>query len=274
MNSPHTLVYAKLAKEPYWPAKVIHYEESTKRVIVKFFGTGHRIAKIAPGDCRLITKDYLWFDDEKHMKQLSRDKIKMAFDEAMNELTEHIIKVNNTFERRDKRIVFADPQRNKFNVKQLYLKGLYHDKDNEDIDDHGDCSDEEDGTESQPKTRFVDSEIDDWYEQASEFEVPIDSVDEVLKNYPSVVNDIYRICHELEIEIPSSVIEFAGRKKKMTTIELLRQYRPNLRPVRHRSHSPCQPLTIESSPEPQPSTSTHEIALEPDADICKLTSIP
>lgn len=43
-RKPHSIVWAKLAGHPYWPAKVVKFNETNDKVDVRFFGTHDKYA--------------------------------------------------------------------------------------------------------------------------------------------------------------------------------------------------------------------------------------
>jgi len=38
-RKPHSIVWAKLSGHPYWPAKVVRYDQHKNMIDVRFFGT-------------------------------------------------------------------------------------------------------------------------------------------------------------------------------------------------------------------------------------------
>ncbi|CAG2109326.1 unnamed protein product, partial [Medioppia subpectinata] len=106
---PHAIVWAKLKGHPYWPAKVIRYNEVRNEVDVRFFGT-HDKCWLKPEKCFMISQNY---PNNKKPTKFDQNK----FDEAIRDMNRHVDQLEEKhagkFSFHDKHVVFT--------VDQLYL---------------------------------------------------------------------------------------------------------------------------------------------------------
>lgn len=98
---PHVLVWARYLSEPFWPAKVYTIDAIGKKITVKFFGSKHETAQIVLNgrNAYLITSEkypkYFLKDQKGKVKKFP--KIKHDLDRALDELSEHLVNLKESF---------------------------------------------------------------------------------------------------------------------------------------------------------------------------------
>ena len=111
---PHAIVWAKLKGHPFWPAKVVRFNEPKHEVDVRFFGT-HDKCWLKPDKCYLMSQNY---PNTKKPSKFDQNK----FDAAIRDMNAHLDQLDKHF----KGLFQFHDKQTLFTPDALYLSYSHH----------------------------------------------------------------------------------------------------------------------------------------------------